>query len=277
MSIKITTLIEDSLYEDSNLISEHGLSFLIECDGKKILFDTGQSGNFILNAKKLNVNLSDIDYVVISHGHYDHANGFKSFCEISEKDFTLYVSKKFFNEKYSKKNNVYTYNGTNFDKQFLINKKINTFYIENDITPLTSKINIISNITRITPYEKPNDRFYIKIDNSYVKDYFDDEIILTIDTPKGIVVLVGCSHPGIINILKTVEKRTQKNIYGVIGGTHLIEADENRINLTLNQLKEMNIKFIGISHCTGTKASEKLKHDFNDIYFSNNTGKIINI
>jgi len=277
MSIKITTLIEDKLNKNSTLISEHGLSFLIECDNKKVLFDTGQSDNFIANAKKLNIDLYDVDYVVISHSHYDHANGFKSFCDISKKNFSLYISHKFFDKKYSKKCENFIYKGSNFDKQFLIDRKINTFFIDRDITNLTPKINIISNIKRTTYYEKINSNFYVNIVNSYVKDCFDDEIILTIDTPKGLIVLVGCSHVGIINILKTIEERLHAKIYGIIGGTHLIEADENRIDLTLNEFRKMDLKFIGISHCTGTKALEKLEKDFSNIYFNNNTGNIITI
>ena len=91
--------------------------------------------------------------------------------------------------------------------------------------------------------------------SEYTKDSFTDEIAVALDTEQGIVVIVGCSHPGIMNILRTIEKRSGKKICGVVGGTHLMEADGERLRKTIDDLKEMNInnnfgeKFI--FNCTG--------------------------
>lgn len=92
---------------------------------------------------------------------------------------------------------------------------------------------------------------------------------------SGLFVIVGCSHVGIVNILETIIERTGLPIHGIIGGTHLIEADEQRLNKTIDFLKEKDIKIIGVSHCTGQKAAEEIKRQFGERFLYNNTGNII--
>ncbi len=109
----------------------------------------------------------------------------------------------------------------------------------------------------------------------YTKDSFTDEIAVALDTEKGLVVIVGCSHPGIMNILKTIEKRSGKKICGVVGGTHLMEADEERLRKTIVDLKKMNINFIAVSHCTGEDNLEMIKENFGEKFIFNCTGNVI--
>ena len=115
-----------------------------------------------------------------------------------------------------------------------------------------------------------NEKFSI-----YMNDSFTDEMAVALDTEKGLVVIVGCSHPGIMNILKTIEKRSDKKIYGVVGGTHLMEADEERLKKTIADLKKMNINFIAVSHCTGENNLEIIKENFGEKFIFNCTGNVI--
>ncbi len=120
MNFKITTLIENNPDENNFLLSEHGLSLYIETDEMKILFDTGQSGDFIENAEKLNVDLSDLKYVVLSHGHYDHSGGFRKLVDKVGNSYKLIVGEKFFNNKYKLiERDTYKYNGNSFDKEYI--------------------------------------------------------------------------------------------------------------------------------------------------------------
>lgn len=120
MSLKITTLIENNSYINNTLHSEHGFSLYIEINEKKILFDTGQSGNFIKNAEKLKINLKDLDYVVLSHGHYYHSDGFGKFVQNINKSFQLIVGNGFFNKKYKlTEREQYKFNGNSFDEKFI--------------------------------------------------------------------------------------------------------------------------------------------------------------
>lgn len=114
-----------------------------------------------------------------------------------------------------------------------------------------------------------------KVISEYTKDSFTDEIAVALDTEQGIVVIVGCSHPGIMNILRTIEKRSGKKICGVVGGTHLMEADGERLRKTIDDLKEMNINFIAVSHCTGEDNLEAIKNNFGEKFIFNCTGNVI--
>ena len=128
-----------------------------------------------------------------------------------------------------------------------------------------------------TYYEKRNSRFYIKENDTYLPDDFDDEISLGIITQKGLVVIVGCSHIGVVNILKTISKKMDMPIYALVGGTHLIEADESRTAQTIKAFRQMDIRLLAVSHCTGKEGIRLISEQMKEQFFFNNTGKIIEI
>ena len=142
---------------------------------------------------------------------------------------------------------------------------------------LTAHIVVFHHFSRYTEYEKRNSRFYIKENSEYIPDNFNDEISLGIITEKGLVVIVGCSHVGIVNILKTISKRVDIPIHAVIGGTHLIEADEFRMKKTMDAFKEMKIRLIAVSHCTGEEGIRLISEELKEQFLYNNTGKVIEI
>ncbi len=136
MSIKITTLIEDSKKEKSELIREHGLSIYINTPRCNIIFDTGSSGNFIKNAEKLNVDLQETNYMILSHAHYDHCGGVRSFIENIKCYPELYISQYFFensNKFKIGKEREYKYLGIDFDEKYLIDNGIPINYVSKDI------------------------------------------------------------------------------------------------------------------------------------------------
>lgn len=277
--MKITTLIEDSLSNNKDLIYEHGLSFFIQSPKFNILFDTGKSGNFIKNAKDMNIDLNKTNYIIISHAHYDHGNGLKSFTQNFNIRPQILLSKYFFS-----KGKKYYYNikekpryiGVNFDEDFLKENSLNVQYINWDETEIEKDIYVFSNFSSHYDFEKFNPNMKIKINGGFEVDTFKDEICLGIDTPKGLLVLLGCSHPGILNMIKSIEIKSNKNIFGIIGGTHLMEASENRIEQTIVEFKKMNIEMLGPCHCTGATAYLKLKNSCSN-FFVNATGSSISI
>ena len=278
MELKITTLIENNLDNLGQLLYEHGLSLYIEVDGKNILFDTGESGNFIKNAKSLNKNLDKLDYCIISHGHYDHSGGFEKLISEVDKFPPLIVGEEFFMLKYKTVDAPgYKFNGNSFDEEFIAKKQISLRKVKEDMIYLTDHIIVFHHFSRYTDYEKRNSRFYIKENAEYIPDNFDDEISLGIITEKGLVVIVGCSHVGIVNILKTISERVDIPIYAVIGGTHLIEADEIRMQKTMHAFKEMKIQLIAVSHCTGEEGIRLISQELKEQFLYNNTGKVIEI
>lgn len=270
MALKITTLIENTMGEHLALKSEHGISFFIEKDGHKLLFDTGQSGTFLENASQLQKDLSDLEYVVISHGHYDHSGGLRALSKAAN-NFELIVGEGFFTEKYGYRNNSYEFLGNNFSEEFLLEKGISYRFEKNDIEEILPGIYIITNFPRIHKDEVINTRFKILEGGEFISDPFNDEVLVAVDSDEGLVVLLGCSHPGMKNMLDAVESLLGKHIYAVLGGTHLVESSNNSFDISMDYLDNSEMKVIGVSHCTGQKAMSHLSIS-NERYFHNRTG-----
>jgi len=278
MSLKITTLIENMAEESNELAFEHGFSALIELNGKTILFDTGQSGAFADNAKALGKRLEEVDAVVLSHGHYDHTGGVPVLLEKLKENTPVYVGKEFFTPKYKKlEDGSYKYNGIPFEKEILTGKetRIQLNFIENDRTGIGEHLVLFKNFSCVTEYEKANPNFYIKTETGYEPDYFADEIALGILTEAGVVLVAGCSHAGIINILTHVKRTMDLPVAAVLGGTHLVEAGEERLLHTVEAIRAHGVKKIAVSHCTGEAGIKLLQKEFPEEFVLNNTGNIL--
>lgn len=287
--MKLTTLIENSTGDIPELQAEHGLSMLIEDNNSKILFDTGKTGAIVDNSKILGINLNDIDILVLSHAHYDHCGGVKKLLETYNIKPKLIIGKNFFenSDKYHYSDKVtnldfakkigYTYVGIDFDKKYLENKGIEIIEASsNGIMKISDNVFVFSNFEKKYDFETQVSAMqYIK-DGKYVTDTFEEEIALGIKTNDGLYILLGCAHPGFLNMVKTIEERTGEKIAGIIGGTHLSEANDERINKSIEELKKMNVKVLGLSHCTGEKAVNMLKTFLPDL-FINKTGTVFEL
>ncbi len=240
--MKVRVLIENK--ETPFFISEHGLSLLIEQNNKKILFDTGSSSKFMDNAKKLRLDLSNINYLILSHAHYDHTSGTISFIKEYNYDKNIYVGKGFMNNKYSLYDS-YEYKGTPFE----ISELKNLVYVDNELK-IDEDFTLYSNFKENNSFEHIASNFFI-LNKNYEKDYFIDETVLTVNTDKGIVLIVGCSHVGICNIIDEVIKRSNKKIRGIIGGFHLSKCNTDYVLEIIEKLKKYDLEFICPMHCTG--------------------------
>jgi len=271
--IRITTLIENSPGEHLALLSEHGLSFCIETGKNTVLFDTGQSGSFISNAEQLRIDLSRVDHVVLSHGHYDHSGGLRSLSGLTRK-FNLVVGKGFFEEKYAEHNGRHEYLGNNFDRKFLDEQHIHYEELQQPIQEIVPGVHVLGTFPRIHQDETIKDRFKLMKDGVLVYDHFDDEVMLVLDTQKGLVAILGCSHPGMRNMLDAAKERLGKPLYAVLGGTHLVEATPGCMGASLEYLHSSGIKVIGVSHCTGAGAM-KVLGETEENYFHGRTGSAL--
>lgn len=277
MSIQISTLMENSLGEHTALTTEHGLSFLVETEASSVLFDLGQSGAFLHNAEKLCKDLSDVTHVVLSHGHYDHTGGFRPFVEkIGSEGYTLWTGEGFFVEKYGAFNASYQYLGNDFSRSYLGEIGISYKTIIKKRTQIAPKIWVATGFSRTHALEVPNPRFVKREAGSglFVADDFSDEVTLVIETKKGLVVLVGCAHPGILNMLDSIEESFGQSVYALFGGTHLVEADEERTQDSLENFTKRGITLLGLSHCSGERAIT-LSLEGSPINFRSCTGSTI--
>ena len=151
---------------------------------------------------------------------------------------------------------------------------LNINYIDTDEFKLSKNITLFTNFKSLNNFETPTRYYFRKIYDNYILDSMEDELVLGIDTSKGLLIVCGCSHIGIANIVENIKCRTQKKIYGIIGGLHLSKASDERIEKVLKYFDECNIEFFGVSHCTGEKVTKILRESKKNFIY-NNTGNTI--
>ena len=274
--LKITTLVDNNALLGSGFWAEHGLSFLIEADGKKILFDTGQSAEVIAhNLDRIKVDLNDLKYVVLSHGHYDHTGGLKEIARRTD-DVSVFAHPDIFEEKYVKRDEEYISIGVPFRKHEL--KDSYKFHFNKNGSELFEDVRTTGQIPRTTEFESIPKTYYIKKNDEYINDDMLDDQSLILYTQKGIIVILGCTHSGLVNTLFHVKKITGKNkFWGLIGGTDLWAADEEKVQKTKQALMEFDIQAIGLSHCSGENAFLYFFSEFGEKVFLNSAGSVIEI
>lgn len=258
--IRILTVMENRGGANRALAAEHGLSFLIEADGEKILFDCGAGENTWKNSRKLNVDLSSVGILAFSHSHYDHGAGFPDLAERGLRADT-YVGTGFFLEKYADEGEGrYTYLGCGFGEEYL-RAHSRSVTVNRRTVALTEHCFLETGFPRIHPMEQIPPRFVRWNGREMEKDLFEDEQCLVLDLGEGLAVVAGCSHPGILNMLEEVSRRRGKPVTAVLGGTHLAEADEERTERTILEMKKMGVRYMGMNHCSGTAADDRIGCD----------------
>lgn len=237
MSLKITILTENAA--GSYFLAEHGLSYLIEADNQKILFDTGYSDVFLQNAIKLNIDIqNEVDTIVLSHGHWDHGDGLRF---INNK--TLITHPSSFIKRYRKSDNSYI--GLALSKEE-IEKRYNLILSEVPYK-LNTDLYFLGMIPRINDFESLTTPF-VKEDGK--PDFVPDDSALAVVQDNGLIVITGCSHAGICNIIEYAKEITGvSNVKAVIGGFHL-KFYNNQTTMTIDYLKDQRIEHIYPSHCT---------------------------
>ena len=258
----LTILIENTKPEGSKLISEHGLSILVETAQTKFIFDCGHTGAAFDNAKILGVDLSKIKIAAISHSHYDHAGGFPKLLDSAQIEI-LFTGENFWEEKFSNE----TYRGCGFDKNFLTGKNIEQ-KICRDVFKIDETAWLVADFKRRYDFETIPSKFLRGVNK--IPDDFSDEIILVLREGDGLAVVTACAHSGILNIVADVRERFSLPVYSVIGGLHLTGATSERISRTLDELKILGVKKILPCHCSG----ENFMNNFNDKI---STGSVIEI
>ncbi len=252
--MKATVLIDN--IAKSPLKDEWGLCVFIEHEGKKILLDTGASALFNENAKKLGVDLYDIDFAVLSHAHYDHADGMEEFFNHNSKA-RFYLKEECKENCYGRKLIFSKYIGI---KKGTLKKFSNRIeYVKCD-TEIMKGVYLVPHKTENLELIGKKAGMYKRIDKKWQPDNFDHEQSLVVDTEKGLVIFNSCCHGGADNIIKEVAATfPEKQIYAIIGGFHLFESPDSEVIALAKRIEETGIEHIYTGHCTGKKAYKILK------------------
>lgn len=271
MEIKITTLSENTA--NYGFLAEWGLSILVEVDGLRILVDTGLSTSAVNNAKVMGIDLSTVDRIVLSHGHTDHTGGLHEILKLRG-EVEVIAHPDIWTAKYSRRDGEGKdqYIGIPFSREELESLGAR-FNLTREPIRISENVMTTGEIPMVTGYEEVETNLFVKEDNVLKPDKLADDLALVIDTCFGLVVILGCAHRGIVNTLRHAQEITGRElVYAAIGGTHLFRASKERIDNTIADLKSMGVQKLGVSHCTGYRASARLFQEFEDIYFPNNAG-----
>jgi len=259
--MKLTVLVDNNTLTDHYLTGEPGLSFLIETGGRKILFDTGYSDAFIRNAQQMGTRLLDLDYVVVSHGHLDHTGGLVHLV----KHFTDAVIEK----RQLKNPELVAHPWCFYPKQkpplgnsgsLLTEAEAGLrFSLRLSRSPLwlTNDLVFLGEIERTFDFERtdPGNRKIVMPDGRIERDQIRDDSALACRTPDGLVIVTGCSHAGICNIVEYARKVCDDNrVCDIIGGLHLLDPGAERLEKTCRYLGSLELSALHACHCTSLSA-----------------------
>lgn len=255
--MELKVLVDNNTIIDHYYLGEPAVSYLVNDGGTKILFDVGYSDIFIKNALKMNESLMDISYVVISHGHNDHTGGLVPLTRLYSEAKAENINH--FNPTVVAHPDAFLYKEFGGDDigSMLDSKKISKYF---DIRLVSEPLWITDNIVFLGEIERSNDFENMepigqceKLD-LMVDDYVKDDSALVYKSVHGLVIITGCSHAGICNIIEYAKKVCgDSRILDVIGGFHLIEPSKVQAEGTLGYFKTQHIKNIHPCHCTSLK------------------------
>ncbi len=275
--MKIKVLLENTVSTKAppGLTGQHGLSFLLEIPGSgQILFDTGQTEVFANNLLLMDVMPDAIDYIVLSHGHFDHCGGLHALLRLRRLPVTIFAGPGLFATRYSQSGAMYRYIGVPFTKELLSSYGAE-FIFTYGPSQMSENIWVSGPIPKVTEYE--GDTLSL-LDAAKQPDRFTDEVAVYLVQPSGLTVISGCAHRGLINAIKYGQQVTGvEKIHAVVGGSHLESASPWQIEETVKALYELQPDILALNHCTGMRLQARLEGKFGSRFIPANGGCVIEL
>jgi len=278
VKVRVTVLVEDSARR-RGLVAEHGLSLLVDVEADDlsscILLDTGSTPDTILkNADAMGVDLSRVDAIVISHGHYDHTGGLVGVLKRIGRRIPVVAHPKAFDLKLAYRP-VLRYMGGPTMRE--VEEAGGVLVLAKGPVKLAEGVVTTGEVERSTSFEGVEE-FWTVADGIFVRDEMPDDQSLVIKGDEGVIVLTGCAHSGVVNtVIHAKSLMGVDRVKAVIGGFHLIGASEGRIRRTVEELRRLNPDLLAPCHCTGLKAVNAFMEAFGEKCRPPSTGDVIEI
>jgi 7,8-dihydropterin-6-yl-methyl-4-(beta-D-ribofuranosyl)aminobenzene 5'-phosphate synthase len=279
MKIRITILCENLV---GKLVGsgEHGFSAFIETSRGNYLFDTGSGHSVVANSLVLDKDLRTVRKIFLSHGHYDHTGGLPEVLKLKGK-VDVHAHPRVFLDRIAvlKENGKETkrFVGIPYKKRYLESLGAN-FLFNDAFLEVEKGMFLTGEVPRKTPFEKPDPRLFSEINGKTTQDIFLDDQSLILESKKGFILILGCAHSGMINIINHIVKKTGKEkFYAILGGTHLDFLTPEQLEESINVLNQLEIERIGVSHCTGMRAAFRLHQEFGDQFSYGCVGSVLEV
>lgn len=265
-SLKITVLAEDSVLYESPYLGQHGVSFLLEGrrgeNTGRILVDVGQNSSALLsNMRMMNVSVPAIDAIVLTHCHYDHTQGIVAMLrEMGKREVPVIAHSDIFRMHFVIQPHLRHVGIMQSDSKEEIEKAGGRLFLGRDPVEIMPGIMTTGEVRRQTEFEEVGIELKTIANGRVADDQMLDDTSVTANIRgKGLVIVTGCSHAGIVNIVRhAMELAGCDQIEGVVGGLHLVDAPDARRKRTIEELSRLNAKWICAGHCTGFKAQVEL-------------------
>ncbi len=254
-SVQVSLLAENTA-RGAGILGEHGLCWWIESDGCGLLFDLGQGFVLEANGRKMGINWTKAETVVFSHGHYDHVRGWGKFADsLGHARVVLHPSA--LEPKFQERPDGRMVPAG--DRHFAAALKASPAKVvsSREPTEVLPGIWTTGEVPRETDFEDTGGKFFCG-NGGGQKDALPDDLSLFFRTEAGLVLVLGCAHAGVINILRHCMQLTGESVHAVAGGMHLLHASENRMRATIEALREIAPRWLAPNHCTGNVAVARL-------------------
>ncbi|MFZ0131344.1 MAG: MBL fold metallo-hydrolase [Desulfobacterales bacterium] len=273
MKTKLTILCENSVGVPFGVIGEHGFACYVETDQRSYLFDTGQGFGIAQNSLALKKDLAAITAIMISHGHYDHTGGLPAVLQVRA-PVDVHGHPDIFMKRISSAGGSPRSIGMPHSRRYLESLGAR-FRLEKEMVEVGPGVFLTGEIPRLSTFEKGDANMTAITDRGEEihPDPLKDDLSLIVESAKGLILVLGCAHAGLINIIDyALEKTGRDRIFAIIGGTHLGFTSDAQFAETLKMIDRYDIERIGVSHCTGLPRAAMLQARFKERFFFGNVG-----
>jgi len=272
---RLTIIADNIVVGKVESLGEHGFSVYLETDKGVYLFDTGRGKTVVHNAVLYKKDLTALNKIILSHGHADHTGGLPEVLRFHKQIDVLGHPDIFLNRFRKDENGNERYGGIPYTRGYL-EKMGARFVLNKDYKEIETGLYLTGEIPRETDFEAGDlgNRYGIR-DGKIVPEIVLDDQSLLINTDKGILIILGCAHSGIINIINHAIKMTGVDtIFAIIGGTHLGFSGQVQLEKTIEALKVYRIEHLIPGHCTGIAVATHLSREFEKIFHFSHVGRV---